>query len=90
MDDIKQTKNLFKSLTKDEFSVFYAANKIRSDLLKKARKSYYPKDKVLMKLYSNLDNKNILYAAKNEKVVLPIYTLFVEQKKNIDRSTLLV
>ena len=28
MDDINQTKKLIKSLTKDEFTAFYAAEKI--------------------------------------------------------------
>ena len=28
MDNIKKTKNLFKSLTKDEFNLFYTADKI--------------------------------------------------------------
>lgn len=41
-----------------------------------------------MKLYNNLDNRNSVYVDKNEKVVLPIYTPFVEQKKNIDRFTI--
>ena len=61
MDNIKQTKNLFKSLTKDEFSVFYAADKITNNLLEKARKSYHLKDKVMRNFYDNLYNKYDLY-----------------------------
>ena len=61
MDNIKQTKDLFKSLTKDEFSVFDAADKITNNLLEKARKSYHLKDKVMLNFYDNLYNKYDLY-----------------------------
>ena len=54
-------------------------------MLKKARKYFYAKSKVLVNIYNNLKNKNDLY---DNKVALPIYTPFVEQYKNIDRSTL--
>ena len=54
-------------------------------MLKKARKYFYAKSKVLVNIYNNLKNKNDLY---DNKVALPIYTPFVEQYKNIDCSTL--
>ena len=54
-------------------------------MLKKARKYFYAKSKFLVNIYNNLKNKNDLY---DNKVVLRIYTLFVEQNENIDRSTL--
>ena len=55
--ELKQTENLFKSLTKDDFSIFYATEKITNSLSKKAKKSAYAKDKVLIKLFNNLDKK---------------------------------
>ena len=44
---IKTDKNIFKLLTKDDSSIFYAAEKITNTLLKEARKSNYVNDKVL-------------------------------------------
>ena len=42
-NELKQTKNLFKSPMKDENSVFHSAEK-KNNLLKKANKSNYSKD----------------------------------------------
>ena len=51
MDDVKfqQTKTLFNSLSNNEFSVFYATDKITTSLLNKARISLYSRDKVVMR-----------------------------------------
>ena len=38
MEKLKQSKNLFLNLTKDEKSVFYAADRINKTLLNNARK----------------------------------------------------
>ena len=46
----KQLKNLFEKLTKDSNSLFYLIEKINKNLLNKARKSIYEKDKVFYKL----------------------------------------
>ena len=46
MDKPKQTKNLFKKLTKDENSIFHATGRITRILLNKARESLHEKDKV--------------------------------------------
>ena len=47
MDDketkLKQTKNLFNALTRNENRIFYSADRIRRNLLIKARKCYYPR-----------------------------------------------
>ena len=53
MDDVKlkQTKNLFNFLIKDENSIFYSADKVNRNLINKARISIYPKDTVFIKLY---------------------------------------
>ena len=89
MGELKQTKNLFKELIKDEKSIFYVADRITRTLLNKARKSLYKKDKVFYKYYLDLEDKNVLYESGNTKTKIPFYTLFVEQRKNIDRSSVL-
>ena len=58
--------------------MFHATNKITRNLFKKARKSFYAKDKVLVKMYDHLKNKNDVY---DNEFALPIYTAFAEQKK---------
>ena len=61
MNEIIQAKNLFKSLIKDENSIFFSADKINKTLLKKSRKSNYDKDKVFYKIYNSLEDKEIIY-----------------------------
>ena len=78
MDKLKQVKNLFKKLMKDEKSIFYSADRIARTLLNKARKSLYKKDKVFYKYYLDLEDKNVLYESENEKAKIPFYTPFVE------------
>lgn len=46
---LKQGKNQFNSRTRQENSIFYSA-KITRNLLNKTRKSYYPKNRALIKL----------------------------------------
>ena len=79
MDQLKQTKNLFKKLIKDEKSISYAAGRITRTLLNKARKSLYEKDKVFYKYHLDLEDKNLLYESENLKTKIPFYTPFVEQ-----------
>ena len=43
IEKLKQSKNLFKKLIKDEISVFYEADRINKTLLNKARKSFLKK-----------------------------------------------
>ena len=88
MNEIIQAKNLFKSLIKDENSIFFSADKINKTLLKKSRKSNYDKDKVFYKIYNSLEDKEIIYEDDNEKRI-PLKTPFVEQKKDIDRTSTL-
>ena len=65
MDDseikLKQTKIIFNALTTNSNSIFYSTGRITKNLLSKARKSFYAKDKVLAKLYNELEDKNKLY-----------------------------
>ena len=82
----KQIKNLFNKLINDQNSVFFSADKINKTLLNKGRKSNYDKDKVFYNLFSKIEDKNVIYEEKKDR--LPFYTPFVPQKKNIDRSTL--
>ena len=85
--DIKQTKNLFKKLINDPNSVFYPADKVSGTFLNKSRKSVYGKYKVFYNIYKALEDKEVLW--DSEKTKLPFYTPFVEQKKDIDRSSTL-
>ena len=84
-DEKKQLKNLFKKLTNDQNSVFYSADRINSTLLNKGRRSSYEKDKVFYKLFNTIEDRNIIY--ENDEDRVPFYTPFVEQKKDIDRSS---
>ena len=89
MDKVKQTRNLFKKLIKDEKSIFYAADRITETFFNKARKSLYKKDKDFYKYYLDLEDKNVLYESKNPGTKIPFYTLFVEQRKEIDWTSTL-
>ena len=84
-DDIEQKKanNLLKSLKTDEKSIFYAVSSISKALINRAKKSNYAKDKVFVNIYKNLKDKNL-----SPKESLPVTTPFVEQKQDVDRSTL--
>ena len=84
-DEKKQLKNLFKKLINDQNSVFYSADKINSTLLNKGRRSSYEKDKVYYKLFNTIEDRNITYEDDENRI--PFYTPFVEQKKDIDRSS---
>ena len=76
-------QNLFKNLQKDPKSVFYSIGNLSQLILNKARKSIYDKDKVFVKLYNELEDKNFY---KNNN--LPLVTPFVNKRSNIDHSTL--
>ena len=76
-------QNLFKNLQKDPKSVFYSIGNLSQSILNKARKSIYDKDKVFVKLYNELEDKNFY---KNNN--LPLVTPFVNKRSNIDHSTL--
>ena len=83
----KQVKNLFKKLLTDENSIFHSAEKITKNLLKKAKKSLYEKDEVFYKLYSQIEDRNVLFNDDNPKVLF--YIPFLEQRKDTDRSSAL-
>ena len=80
--EIKQIKNLFISLIKDENSMFYAADRINKTLINKAKTSFYAKDKLFVKLYQKAENIEEIYFDKKDQPP------FVQKKKDTDRSTL--
>ena len=89
MDKLKQTKNLFKKLIKDDKSVFYAPNRINRLLLSKAKNSLYEKDKVFYRYYLDLEYKNVLYKSKDPKKSIHFHIPFLEQIKDNHRSSAL-
>ena len=82
--DIEKRKanNLLRYLIKNEQSIFYATAKINQNLVNKAKRSNYVKDRVFVNIYTKLKDKNLNFFKS------PVVTPFVEQKSNVDRSTL--
>ena len=69
--------------------MFYAIDRINKMLLARQKKSTYEKDKIFYKYCFDLENKNALYKSTDRKKSIPFYTLFVEHRKDIDRSSAL-
>ena len=84
----KQLKNLYKKLLENENSVLFAADKINLRLLNRLKKSSYDKDQVFYRLFTKLE-QNVEDEEEEENDQLPFYTPFVEQRKDIDRSSAL-
>ena len=83
----KQLKNLYKKLIENENNVLFAVDQINTRILAKVKKSSYEKDQIFYKLFKKIENED-----KNEDVIeekIPFYTPFVEQRKDIDRSSTL-
>ena len=53
IDDLK-ARNLYNYLTNDQKSNFYATGRMTNGLIKKAKTSLYPKDKVFVKIFSEV------------------------------------
>ena len=79
----KQLKNLFGKLTKDSNNLFYLVEKISRNLLNKAWKSVYEKDKVFYKLYNEIENWDTVFDEEDEKI--PFRTPFSKKRTLIDR-----
>ena len=81
----KQLKNLYLKLVENENSVLFAVDQINTRLLNRLKKSSYDKDQVFYKLFKKLENeeKDIIESQ------IPFYTPFIEQRKDIDRSSAL-
>ena len=75
----KRVQNLFRSLQNDSKSVFYTIDRLTKSLIKKAKTSFYDKDKVFVNLYGQIEDEN---------ETLSLVTLFVDKKTNIDHLTL--
>ena len=84
----KQVKNLYKSLIKDENSIFCATDRINKKLINRAKISLYDKDQVFVKFYKESENIEEIYFDENTQPILPLTTPFIEKKRDIDRSTL--
>ena len=84
----KQLKNLYKKLLENENSVLFAADKITLRLLEKLRKSSYDKDQVFYRLFRELE-RDIDNDDDDDDAELPFNTPFLEQRKDIDRSSAL-
>ena len=63
--DGQKTKNLYSTLINDQKSIFYATDRISKVLIKNARASLYPKDKVFVKIDNEIGNKKTSFI--NEK-----------------------
>ena len=83
----KQLRNLYKKLIDNENSVVFAADRLNVRLLNKIKKSSYDKDQVFYKLFKKLESEEEKDVIEESKV--PFYTPFVEQRKDIDRSSAL-
>ena len=79
-----KANNLLRHLLKNERSIFYAIDSINQNVINKAKKSNYLKDKVFVSIYSKLKDKKLNVYEK------PVITPFVEEKNNIDRILYIV
>ena len=83
----KQLKNLYKKLLENENSVLFAVNKINVRILNRLKKSSYEKDQVFYRLFKKLEQNE--EEEEKEEIQVPFYTPFVQQRKDIDRSSAL-
>ena len=78
---LKQAKNIFWKIITDSKSIFYAADKINKNLFNKAENLFYLKDKVFIKLYSDLEDKDKLYTDGNKEILDCFLHLLFNRKK---------
>ena len=85
----KQLKNLYRKLVENENSVLFAADTLNERLFKKIKRSSYDKDQVFYKLFKKLqeEQKEEQKDLIEKESEVPFYTPFVEQRKDIDRSS---
>ena len=84
--DEQKAKNLYRALINDQKSIFYVTDSVTKGLIKKARTSLYPKDKVFVKIYNEIDNNDKKTNIIDEKS--PLNTPYVEKREDVDRSTM--
>lgn len=70
----------------DQKIFFYATDRVTKGLIKTARTSLYPKDRVFVKVSNEIDNNDRKTNIINEKP--PLNTPIVEKPEDVDRSTL--
>ena len=86
---MSKIENLFNALREDKESIFYAADQLTKNLINKAKKSFYPKDKVFVNLFK--ENKQQINEENKKRVVINkilLTTPFIPKKSNVERSTL--
>ena len=83
-ENFKRTKNLYNVLKKDEERVLFASKRLNKQFFKKIKRSKYEKDIIFLKLYNQVENVNL----EEKEDIVPVFTPFVENQRNIDRSTL--
>ena len=82
-ENFKRGKNLYNTLKKDDESVLFASEKINKQLIEKIKRSKYVKDIIFLRLYNAIENVNL-----DEKEEIPTFAPFIENKKDINNSTL--
>ena len=82
-ENFERLKNLYNILKQDEESVLFASEKLNKQLIKKVKRSQYEKNSVFIYLYDKVKDVNI-----EEENTVPIFTPFIDNKRNIDKSTL--
>ena len=85
--DEQKANNLYRALVIDHKSNFYATDRVNKSLVKKARTFLYPKDKLFVKIYKEIDNSS----SKKTNIInqkLPLNTSFIEKREDVDRSSL--
>ena len=85
----KQLKNLYNKLIENENSVLFAIDKINVRILNRLKKSSNDKDQVFYRLFKKLENEENEEKEEEKEIQIPFYTPFVEQRKDIDRSSAL-
>lgn len=83
---MKQAKDLFNTLTRNENNIFYGADRITKTQVNKAKKSDYLKDKVSLGFYWVLENQTSCTLMIRSRKLLLLHMFFV---KDIDRSSTL-
>ena len=78
-----ELKKVFRILQTDAKRVLFTEETINKKVLKKLKKSRYVRDKDFANLFEN----NIDFL-DDEKISIPIKTIFAEKKDDIDKSTL--
>ena len=84
---LQQVRNVFNALNRNKNSVLYGAYRITKTQINKNEKSGYPKDKVFLGFYQELENESELYFdEKKQQATAAAYMSFAEQWTDTDCS----